>query len=137
MVGFVGGPPEQCKNLLFADSDHAGEHENRSTSGCLLALVGPNTFFPLTALSKKQTSTAMSSTEAEVTAANLACVLLDCLPPACGQSSVKRGEIAQHQSRSAGCILVPKTPQKIIGSMFRSPMKLLEPTSNQEASCLT
>ena len=72
MVGFVGDPPESCKTVFFADSDHAGEHDNRSTSGCLLALVGPNTFYPLTAFSKKQTSTAMSSTEAEVTAANLA-----------------------------------------------------------------
>ena len=58
--------------MSFADSDHAGEHDNRSTSGCLLALVGPNTLYPLTAFSKKQTSTAISSTEAEVTAANLA-----------------------------------------------------------------
>ena len=46
MVGFVGDPPEACKTWLFADSDHAGEHDNRSTSGCLLALVGPNTFYP-------------------------------------------------------------------------------------------
>ena len=38
MIGFVGDPPEQCKTWLFADSDHAGEHDNRSTSGCLLAL---------------------------------------------------------------------------------------------------
>ena len=72
MVGFVGDPPEACKTWLFTDSDHAGEYDNRSTSGYLLALVGPNTFYPLTIFSKKQTSTAMSSTEAEVTAANLA-----------------------------------------------------------------
>ena len=44
----------------------------RSTSGCFLALIGPNTFYPLTAFSKKQTSTAMSSTESEVIAANVA-----------------------------------------------------------------
>ena len=54
------------------DSDHAGEHDSRSTSGCFLALIGPITFYPLTAFSKKQTSTAMSSTEAEVIAANVA-----------------------------------------------------------------
>ena len=59
MVGFVGDPPEHCKPLSFADSHHVGEHDNRSTSGCLLALVGPNTFYPLTAFSKKQTSTAI------------------------------------------------------------------------------
>ena len=72
MVGFVGDEPIDCKLWLFADSDHAGEHDGRSTTGCVLALVGPNTYFPLTAFSKKQTSTAMSSTEAEVVAANLA-----------------------------------------------------------------
>lgn len=72
MTGFVGDPVDKCNLWLFADSDHAGEHDNRSTSRCLLALVGPKSYFPLTAFSKKQTSTAMSSTEAEVTAANLA-----------------------------------------------------------------
>ena len=91
MVRFVGDPPEHCKTRFFADSDHAGEHDNRSTSGCLLALVGPNTFYPLTAFSKKQTSTATSSTEAEVTAANLALR---------GRSSVKRGERERESTKS-------------------------------------
>ena len=69
--GFIGDEPQSCKLWLFADSDHAGEHDSRSTSGCILAMVRPNTYFPLTAFSKKQTATAMSSTEAEVIAANL------------------------------------------------------------------
>jgi len=88
MVGFVGDPPESCKTWLFADSDHAGEHDNGSTSGCLLALVGPNTFYPLIAFSKKQTSTAMSSTEAEVTAANLALRAVG-LPSSCLWSVIR------------------------------------------------
>ena len=88
MVGFVGDSPEACKTWLFADSDHAGEHDNRSTSGCLLALVGPNTFYLLTAFSKKQTSTAMSSTEAEVTAANLALRAVG-LPSSCLWSVIR------------------------------------------------
>ena len=71
MTCFIGDSPQECKLWCFADADHAGEHDNRSTSGCCLVLVGPNTYYPLTAFSKKQTSTAMSSTEAEVTAANL------------------------------------------------------------------
>ena len=70
--GFTGDDPKNCKLWLFADSDHAGEHDSRSTSGCILAMVGPNTYFPLTAFSKKQTATGMSSTEAEVISANLA-----------------------------------------------------------------
>ena len=58
--------------LAFADADHAGEHDSKSTSGCFQALVGPNTYFPLTAYSKKQTSISISSTESEVVCANLA-----------------------------------------------------------------
>ena len=62
---------QECKLWLFADSDHAGEHDSKSTSGSLLCLVGPNTYFPLAAFSKKQTSIALSSTEAEVVCANV------------------------------------------------------------------
>ena len=69
---FVGDSPSECKLWLFADSDHAGEHDNKSTSGGILVLVGPNTYYPLAAFSKKQTSTALSSTEAEVVCANVA-----------------------------------------------------------------
>ena len=71
MPGFVGDSLDKCNLWLFADSDHAGEQDNRSTSGGYLVLVGPNTYFPLSAFSKKQTSTALSSTEAEVVCANV------------------------------------------------------------------
>ena len=70
MSGF-GDSIDKCNLWLFADSDHAGEHDNRSTSGGFLDLVGPNTYFPLSAFSKKQTSIALSSTEAEVVCANV------------------------------------------------------------------
>jgi hypothetical protein len=69
---FVGDPIDQCRLWLFADADHAGKHNNKSTSGGVLALVGPSTYFPLSAFSKKQTSVATSSTEAEVVCANIA-----------------------------------------------------------------
>ena len=68
----IGDSVDQCKLWLFADADHAGEHDNKSTSGTFLALVGPNTYFPLSAFSKKQTSTSISSTESEVVCANIA-----------------------------------------------------------------
>ena len=68
---FIGDSVSDCKLWLFADADHAGEYDNRSTSGCMLVLVGPNTYFPLTAFSKKQTAVAMSSTESEVVSANV------------------------------------------------------------------
>ena len=68
---FIGDNVSDCKLWLFADANHAGEYDNRSTSGCLLVLVGPNTYFPLTAFSKKQTAVAMSSTAGEVVSANV------------------------------------------------------------------
>ena len=59
------------KLWLFADADHAGEYDYRSTSGCLLVLVGPNTYFSLAAFTKRQIAVAMSSTESEVVSANV------------------------------------------------------------------
>ena len=47
-----------------------GEHDSKSTSGSAIVLVGPNTYYPLNAFSKKQTVVAISSTEAAVVAAN-------------------------------------------------------------------
>jgi len=41
----------------------------KSTSGCYLAIVGPNTFAPVTASVKKQTCVSHSSTESEIVAA--------------------------------------------------------------------
>ena len=70
--GVIGDDIKSCKLWLFADSDQAGEHDSKSTSGSFLCLVGPNTYFPLSAFSKKQTSIALSSTEAEVVCANIA-----------------------------------------------------------------
>ena len=60
----------ECQLWLFCDADWAGEHDSKSTSGCALYLVGPNTYYPLNAFSKKQTSIMMSSTESEVISAN-------------------------------------------------------------------
>ena len=68
--GFIGDKIGDCKLWLFCDADWAGEHDSKSTSGCALFLVGPNTYYPLNAFSKKQTSITMSSTESEVVSAN-------------------------------------------------------------------
>ena len=70
MRGFMGDKFSECQLWLFADADFAGEYDNKSTTGTFMALVGPNTYWPINAFSKKQTATAMSSTEAEVVAAN-------------------------------------------------------------------
>ena len=70
LEGFIGDAFDQCQLWLFADADHAGEHDSKSTSGSAIVLVGPNTYYPLNAFSKKQTVVAISSTEAAVVAAN-------------------------------------------------------------------
>ena len=70
MQGFIGDKITDCKLWLFCDADWAGERDSKSTSGCALFLVGPNTYYPLNAFSKKQTSITTSSTESEVVAAN-------------------------------------------------------------------
>ena len=67
LVGRVNDPPDKLKLLLFVDADFSGETDNaKSTSGDWLVLAGPNTWFPLMWLSKRQTSTSRSTTEAEV-----------------------------------------------------------------------
>ena len=66
-VGFVGDPPSEWYLALFADADFAGCRTTmKSTGGVFLVLMGPNTFMPLTASSKKHGSASASSTEAEV-----------------------------------------------------------------------
>jgi hypothetical protein len=56
--------------VLFSDADFAGDMVTaKSTSGCYLAIVGPNTFAPVTASCKKQTCVSHSSTENEIVAA--------------------------------------------------------------------
>ena len=72
LSGFVGDSIQDCNLWLFTDSDFAGEYDSKSTTGCAMCLVGPNTYFPLNSFSKKQTSVTMSSTEAEVVAGNQA-----------------------------------------------------------------
>mgnify|MGYP001407813720 CR=1 FL=1 len=72
-VGFIGDPPSELWLDLFTDADHAGDREDmKSTSGTLLALRGPNTFFPLGAVSKKQTAQSHSTPESEIVAADAA-----------------------------------------------------------------
>ena len=70
MSGFIGDSIMDCRLWLFSDSDFTGEYNSKSTTGCAMFLVGPNTYYPLNAFSKKQTSITMGSTESEVVAAN-------------------------------------------------------------------
>ena len=57
LEGFIGDDFKDCQNCqlwLFADADHAGEHDSKSTTGSAIILVGPNTYYPLSAFPKKQ-----------------------------------------------------------------------------------
>ena len=70
LESFVGDRVENCHPVLFSDADYAGDQITaKSTSGCYLAIVGPNTFAPITASCKKQTCVSHSSTESEIVAA--------------------------------------------------------------------
>ena len=70
LESFVGDDAQNCHPVLFSDADFAGDMQTaKSTSGCYLAIVGPNTFAPVTASCKKQTCVSHSSTESEIVAA--------------------------------------------------------------------
>ena len=73
LKGHIGDDPENINLTLYSDADFAGCIETaKSTSGVFIALTGPNTFFPLNAISKKQSCVSHSTPEAEIVAAHLA-----------------------------------------------------------------
>ena len=70
---FCGDPPELLKLIVYCGADFAGDtRASKSTSGCYIALVGPNAFMPLSSLCKKQTVVSHSSTESEIIAMEVA-----------------------------------------------------------------
>jgi len=73
MTGWVGDGKGDLGPHLFADADFAGDPETmRSTSGVFLTITGPNSSFPLAAVSKRQSAVSHSTPEAEIVAADLA-----------------------------------------------------------------
>ena len=69
MVGWVGDPATDIDLHGYADADLAGCRATaRSTTGVYVALEGPDTRFPLSAVSKRQTSVSHSTPEAEIVA---------------------------------------------------------------------
>ena len=69
LTGTVNDPPEDLWLELFVDADFAGDREDAlSTNGGWLVLCGPNSYFPLTWVSKKQSSVSRSTSEAEIVA---------------------------------------------------------------------
>ena len=58
LVGTIKDDPEHLELRLYVDADFDGDRRpGKSTSGGFLVLHGPNTFFPLAWVSKRQTST--------------------------------------------------------------------------------
>ena len=69
MYAWVGDSISNVEVVLYCDADLSGDRtDGKSTTGCFLCLMGPNTFVPLAGLSKKQGSVATSTPEAEVVA---------------------------------------------------------------------
>jgi hypothetical protein len=67
LLGKVGGSSEDLKLCLYTDAGHCSDIDHiKSTSGMMMAVEGPNTWFPLTWASRRQTATARSTTEAEM-----------------------------------------------------------------------
>ena len=73
LKGHIDDSAEDLNITLFSDADFAGCLDTaKSTSGVFIALTGPNSFFPLNAISKKQSCVFHSIPEAEIVAADLA-----------------------------------------------------------------
>ena len=70
LKGFICDKTENLKLAQYADAVCAsGRSDAKSTSGLLLAQVGPMSFYPLAAHPKKQTAVSHSTAEAEAVAA--------------------------------------------------------------------
>ena len=67
LVGTIRDDPGELHLALYVDADFVGEKADaKSTSGGYFVLKGPNSFFPLAWLSKRQTSVSRSTTESEI-----------------------------------------------------------------------
>ena len=68
MVNWCGDKLEDCKIVMYTDADFAGcNRTQRSTSGIIIMLVGPNTKMMLSGISKRQSAVSHCTTEAEST----------------------------------------------------------------------
>ncbi len=71
MMGWIGDDPTELTGRLFVDADFAGcPYTLKSTNGCHFDIQGPNSRFPISSGCNGHTSTAQSSTEAEIASMN-------------------------------------------------------------------
>ena len=69
LCGWVGDKAGSLRLVLFVDADLAGETQScKSTFGVFFAVCGPNTRWPITGQSKKQSVTSPSTPESEIVA---------------------------------------------------------------------
>ena len=67
LQGKIGDHPDKLYVTTYTDEDHCSAQEDtKSSSRMLMALEGPNSFWPISWASKKQSSTARSTTEADM-----------------------------------------------------------------------
>ncbi len=67
LEAFIGDAPEDCHVLGYVDASFADDvNDSKSTSGMFIAIVGPHTFVPITAFSKRQNAVSHRSTESEI-----------------------------------------------------------------------
>ena len=67
LQGKIADPKESLVLCCYMHADHCSAQEDtKSSSGMFLCLEGPNSFWPLSWASRKQTATARSTTEAEM-----------------------------------------------------------------------
>ena len=70
MMGWVGDTSDCWKLWLYTDADFAADKtKSPRMSGVFCAITGPTTYFPLCALSKKQSAVSHSTAEFEMIAA--------------------------------------------------------------------
>eukprot|EP00972_Heterocapsa_arctica_P049696 7312056-Heterocapsa_arctica.AAC.1 len=63
----IGDKPKDLIIALYSDADFAGDKESsKYISGIFIALTGPNSFYPLSATSRKQSCVSHSTPEAEI-----------------------------------------------------------------------
>ena len=66
LEGSIKDSMDKLQISLYTDSDHcSGIEHTKSTSGILMAIEGPNSFYPISWASRRQTATSRSTTEAE------------------------------------------------------------------------
>lgn len=69
LQGQIGDHPDKLYVSTYTDADHchcSAQEDTKSSSAMLMALEGPNSFWPISWASKKQSSTAGSTTEADM-----------------------------------------------------------------------